>query len=180
MERSWGFQEVEVPRFQDNRHMKVVRFSALPTGRIYPNSYSRIVLNYCLTTSKYAHCKEWEIRNFRKIHPRAAQIVRVVVLLFTESALYYWLMGNKHTAFLANKSSVSYVRSEENGANLSRYTTKNGHFPLSKATFSCRPMAKIHCRECMYVPIWIFRKIPQMEAEIVREGMLLLNKGLYL
>ena len=34
--RSWGFQEVEVPRFQDNRHMKVARLSALSTGRFLP------------------------------------------------------------------------------------------------------------------------------------------------
>jgi len=27
--------EVEAPRFQDNRHMKVVRLSALRTGRLY-------------------------------------------------------------------------------------------------------------------------------------------------
>ena len=26
----------EAPRFQDNRHMKMVRFSALRTGRLYP------------------------------------------------------------------------------------------------------------------------------------------------
>jgi hypothetical protein len=26
LDRPWGFQEVEAPRFQDNRHMKVVRF----------------------------------------------------------------------------------------------------------------------------------------------------------
>ena len=31
-----GFQEGEVPRFQDSRHMKVVRLSALSTGRLYP------------------------------------------------------------------------------------------------------------------------------------------------
>jgi hypothetical protein len=39
----WGFQEVENPRFQDNRHMKVVRLSALHTGRLYtslPRKYS--------------------------------------------------------------------------------------------------------------------------------------------
>jgi hypothetical protein len=30
------FQEDEVPRFQDNRHMKVVRLSALNNGRLYP------------------------------------------------------------------------------------------------------------------------------------------------
>jgi hypothetical protein len=34
--RPWGFQEVEAPRFLDNRHMKMVRLSALRTGRIYP------------------------------------------------------------------------------------------------------------------------------------------------
>ena len=32
----WGFQEVEAPRFQDSRHMKVVRLSALRTCRLYP------------------------------------------------------------------------------------------------------------------------------------------------
>ena len=36
LDRPWGFQKVEAPRFQDNRHMKVVRLSALRTGRLYP------------------------------------------------------------------------------------------------------------------------------------------------
>jgi hypothetical protein len=36
LDRPWGFQEVEVPWFQDSRHMKVVRLSALCTGRLYP------------------------------------------------------------------------------------------------------------------------------------------------
>jgi hypothetical protein len=31
-----GFKEVEAPRFQDNRHVEVVRLSALRTGRLYP------------------------------------------------------------------------------------------------------------------------------------------------
>jgi hypothetical protein len=31
----WGFQEVEAPEFLDNRHKKVVRLSALRTGRLY-------------------------------------------------------------------------------------------------------------------------------------------------
>jgi hypothetical protein len=33
--RPWGFQEFEAPGFLDNRHMKVVRLSAMCTGRIY-------------------------------------------------------------------------------------------------------------------------------------------------
>jgi len=36
LDRPCGFQEAEDPRFQDNRHMKVVRGSALRTGRLYP------------------------------------------------------------------------------------------------------------------------------------------------
>ena len=34
--RPIGFQEFEAPRFLDNRHMKVVRLSALRIGRLYP------------------------------------------------------------------------------------------------------------------------------------------------
>ena len=35
LDSAWGFQKVEAPRFQDNRHMKVVWLSALRTGRLY-------------------------------------------------------------------------------------------------------------------------------------------------
>jgi len=35
LDRPCRFQEVETPRFQDNRHMKVVRLSALRTGLLY-------------------------------------------------------------------------------------------------------------------------------------------------
>jgi hypothetical protein len=37
-------QEVEAPRFQDNRHMKVVR-SALHTGRLYPRKFVHTLLD---------------------------------------------------------------------------------------------------------------------------------------
>ena len=35
LDRPWGFQEVEAPRFQDNRHMKAVRLSAIRTDRLH-------------------------------------------------------------------------------------------------------------------------------------------------
>jgi len=35
MDRPRGFQDDEVPRLKDNRHVKVVRLSALRTGRLY-------------------------------------------------------------------------------------------------------------------------------------------------
>jgi len=40
LDRPRSFQKVEVPRFQDNWHMNVVRLSALRTGRLYSNKYS--------------------------------------------------------------------------------------------------------------------------------------------
>jgi len=36
LDRSGTFQKFEAPRFQDNLHMKVVRMSAVRTGRLYP------------------------------------------------------------------------------------------------------------------------------------------------
>ena len=35
-DRPWGLQKIKAPIFQDSRHMKVVRLSALRTGRFYP------------------------------------------------------------------------------------------------------------------------------------------------
>ena len=35
LDRPSGFQEVEAPRFQDIRHVMMLRFSALRTGSLY-------------------------------------------------------------------------------------------------------------------------------------------------
>jgi len=42
-----GFQEVEAPRFQDSRHMKVVRLSALRTDRLYPQERNISGIHFC-------------------------------------------------------------------------------------------------------------------------------------
>jgi hypothetical protein len=68
LDRSWGFQEFEAPRFQENRHMKLVRLSALRTDRLVPPSPPEIIsgthfcwgtrwrswLRHCVTSRKVA------------------------------------------------------------------------------------------------------------------------------
>jgi hypothetical protein len=46
LDRPWGFQEVEAPRFQDSRHMKVARLSALRPGRFYPQEKFLVPISF--------------------------------------------------------------------------------------------------------------------------------------
>ena len=45
LDRPEGLQEFEAPRFQDNRHMKVVSLSALRTGLLYPKETSLVLVS---------------------------------------------------------------------------------------------------------------------------------------
>jgi hypothetical protein len=45
VERPLGFQEVEASEFLDNRHMKVVRLSALCTDRLHPQERFLVLIS---------------------------------------------------------------------------------------------------------------------------------------
>jgi len=45
LDRPWGFKEAEAPRFQDSRHMKVVRLSYLRTHHLYPQDVFLVLIS---------------------------------------------------------------------------------------------------------------------------------------
>ena len=68
LDRPWGFKEVEAPRFQDNRHIMVIRLSALRTGRLYPPG--NIPGTYfCWRLSKpQCHSAAWRIMSMKNFN----------------------------------------------------------------------------------------------------------------
>ena len=67
----WGFQEVEAPRFKDNRHMKVVWLTVRRTGRFYsPRKYSwySFLLVAASTPGPYSGRKDYVNEKFLRHH----------------------------------------------------------------------------------------------------------------
>jgi len=81
--RAWRGPEcsrrVDAPRLQDCQHMKVVRLSALSTGRFYPQEISLVVTHFCYKLSQtQSHSADGRMKSMKNSSDPIGNRIRYV------------------------------------------------------------------------------------------------------
>ena len=139
MDRPWGFQDVEVPTFQDDQHAKAVGLSALRTGRLYPQEVHLVLISVTdwVDNSVVARAKgtcQWKIpmtpsgfepTSFRPV-ARCRNWLRYGVLHSTfKVPLYFKPAHCRYRTWIQFKSSVLPVFFQNSISSYFWYLTKD-------------------------------------------------------
>jgi len=87
LDRPCGFQEVEAPKFQDNRHMKLVGLSVLHTGRLYPQE----IIKYITFSWQFAvNTVDRKENTLKTLRLRTLPNIYGTVAMDTKAMCNYW------------------------------------------------------------------------------------------
>ena len=137
LDRTWEYQEAEAPRFQDNRHMKVVRLSALRTGRFNPHEIFLVLISLRgWATPGRKNC-QWKI----SVTPSGIQPTNFrLVAQYLNQIRYRVPRNNLSMRKAMAKTTITFILKTEkynnnnNNNNNNTYAMKQGYNLIKKNT----------------------------------------------
>ena len=130
-------QEVEATRFQENRHMKMVRLSALPTGRLYPHETFLVLISVGVRRGAVGWCTALQAERLR---------VRFLIVTY---GIFHWhnpsncivILGLTQPQTEMSNRKISWGK----GCCICRWGTDNWCVPTCTGTLDVLPSGSNGC-----------------------------------